>query len=112
LGQGAPQRAQEVRPVAFPGVAFRAQTADLGCRPHPLLSTSERLDPAPSGGPGARCSPAVAAYGGYLLGELVRLSRILVVVAAGIVTGNDGRLYGMSDRTQQAVDLTVGSTRA
>ncbi len=48
---------------------------------------------------------AVAAYGGYLLGELVHVSGILVVVAAAIVIGNVGRPHGMSDRTQQAVDI-------
>jgi len=48
---------------------------------------------------------AAAAYGGYLLGELVQVSGILVVVAAAIVIGNVGRPHGMSDRTQQAVDI-------
>ncbi len=48
---------------------------------------------------------AVAAYGGYLLGEFVHVSGILVVVAAAIVNGNLGRPHGMSDRTQQAVDV-------
>lgn len=47
---------------------------------------------------------AVAAYGGYLVGEFVHVSGILVVVAAAIVIGNLGRPRGMSDRTQQAVD--------
>jgi monovalent cation:H+ antiporter, CPA1 family len=48
---------------------------------------------------------AVAAYGGYLLGELVHVSGILVVVAAAIVLGNFGRPHGMSERTQQVVDV-------
>lgn len=48
---------------------------------------------------------AVAAYGGYLLGDLVHVSGILVVVLAAIVTGNVGRPRGMSERTQQAVDI-------
>lgn len=48
---------------------------------------------------------AVAAYGGYLLGDLVHVSGILVVVAAAIVLGNFGRPRGMSERTQQAVDV-------
>lgn len=48
---------------------------------------------------------AVAAYGGYLVGEAVHVSGILTVVAAGLVLGNFGRPRGMSARTQQAVDL-------
>lgn len=48
---------------------------------------------------------AVAAYGGYLLGESVHVSGILVVVGAGLVMGNYGRPRGMSAQTQQAVDL-------
>jgi len=48
---------------------------------------------------------AVAAYGGYLLGDLLRVSGILVVVTAAIVLGNLGRPHGMSERTQHAVDV-------
>ena len=48
---------------------------------------------------------AVTAYGGYLLGQVAQVSGILVVVAAGIVLGNFGRLHGMSERTRQAVDV-------
>jgi NhaP-type Na+/H+ or K+/H+ antiporter len=48
---------------------------------------------------------AAAAYGGYLLGEMAHVSGILVVVAAAIVLGNVGRPHGMSERTQQAVDV-------
>lgn len=48
---------------------------------------------------------AVAAYGGYLLGDLLHVSGLLVVVVAGIVIGNLGRPRGMSERTQQAVDI-------
>lgn len=48
---------------------------------------------------------AVTAYGGYLLGQTVQVSGILVVVAAGIVLGNFGRLHSMSERTRQAVDV-------
>lgn len=48
---------------------------------------------------------AAAAYGGYLLGELLHVSGILVVVTAAIVLGNVGRPHGMSERTQQAVDV-------
>jgi len=47
---------------------------------------------------------AIAAYGGYLLGQQVHVSGILVVVVAGIVIGNYGRPRGMSERTRQAVD--------
>jgi Na+:H+ antiporter len=48
---------------------------------------------------------AVAAYGGYLLGDLLHVSGILVVVVAAIVLGNVGRPHGMSEQTQQAVDI-------
>jgi monovalent cation:H+ antiporter, CPA1 family len=48
---------------------------------------------------------AVAAYGGYLLGNLAGVSGILVVVAAAIVLGNFGRPHGMSARTQEAADI-------
>jgi CPA1 family monovalent cation:H+ antiporter len=48
---------------------------------------------------------AVAAYGGYLLGDLAHVSGILVVVAAAVVLGNVGRPHAMSERTQQAVDV-------
>lgn len=47
----------------------------------------------------------VAAYGGYLLGQLAGVSGLLVVVAAAVVMGNVGRPHGMSDRTQQVVDV-------
>ena len=49
---------------------------------------------------------AIAAYGGYLLGELLHVSGILTVVAAGIVVGNYMRPRGMSERTRRAVDNT------
>ena len=49
---------------------------------------------------------AIAAYGGYLLAERLHVSGILAVVAAGIVTGNYARPYGMSERTRRAVDQT------
>jgi len=48
---------------------------------------------------------AVAAYGGYLLGNLTGVSGILVVVAAAIVLGNFGRPRAMSTRTQEAADI-------
>ncbi len=48
---------------------------------------------------------AVTAYGGYLLGEQLHVSGLLVVVAAAIVLGNVGHPRGMSERTQQAVDV-------
>jgi CPA1 family monovalent cation:H+ antiporter len=51
---------------------------------------------------------AAVAYGGYLLGDLVHVSGILVVVAAAFVLGNFGRSHGMSERTQQAVDVFWG----
>lgn len=48
---------------------------------------------------------AIAAYGGYLLGETIHVSGILTVVAAGLVIGNYARPRGMSERSRQAVDI-------
>lgn len=48
---------------------------------------------------------AIAAYGGYLLGEYVHVSGLLTVVGAGLVLGNYGRPRGMSMKTQTAVSL-------
>ena len=48
---------------------------------------------------------AIAAYGGYLLGEYVHVSGLLTVVGAGLVLGNFGRPRGMSMKTQTAVSL-------
>lgn len=48
---------------------------------------------------------AVAAYGGYLLGNLAQVSGILVVVSAAIVLGNFGRPHAMSERTREAADI-------
>jgi CPA1 family monovalent cation:H+ antiporter len=47
---------------------------------------------------------AIAAYGGYLAGDLLHVSGILAVVAAGLVIGNHGRDRGMSESTRRAVD--------
>ncbi len=51
---------------------------------------------------------AIAAYGGYLLGEELHVSGILCVVAAGVVVGNVGRPRGMSAATQAAVTTLWG----
>ena len=51
---------------------------------------------------------AIAAYGGYLLGEWLHVSGILCVVAAGVVVGNVGRPRGMSATTQAAVTSLWG----
>lgn len=48
---------------------------------------------------------AIAAYGGYLLADVVHVSGILTVVVAGLVIGNYARPHGMSERTRQAVDV-------
>ena len=48
---------------------------------------------------------AIAAYGGYLLGESLHVSGLLTVVAAGLVLGNYGRPRGMSERTRSAVTV-------
>ena len=48
---------------------------------------------------------AIAAYGGYLLGEDLHVSGLLTVVGAGLVLGNYGRPRGMSGGTQAAVSV-------
>ena len=42
--------------------------------------------------------------GGYSLAELLQVSGPLAMVAAGIITGNAGRKYAMSDTTQNYID--------
>jgi CPA1 family monovalent cation:H+ antiporter len=46
----------------------------------------------------------VAAYGGYLVADLLHESGIIATVVTGLVLGNYGRRIGMSERTQQALD--------
>ncbi len=46
----------------------------------------------------------VAAYGGYLVADLLHESGIIATVVTGLVLGNYGRRIGMSQRTQQALD--------
>jgi Na+:H+ antiporter len=45
-----------------------------------------------------------AAYGIYLLGELLRTSGLLAVVVAGLTLGSYGRQRSMSERTRDVVD--------
>ncbi len=47
----------------------------------------------------------VAAYGSYVLGDHLHVSGVLAVVAAGSVFGNFGRRFGLSEGTQEAIDL-------
>jgi len=47
----------------------------------------------------------VAAYGSYVLGEHLHVSGVLAVVIAGSVFGNFGRRFGLSEGTEEAVDL-------
>ena len=42
--------------------------------------------------------------GGYSLAELLQISGPLAMVAAGIITGNAGKKYAMSDTTQNYID--------
>ena len=46
----------------------------------------------------------LAAYGTYVLADLVRQSGIISVVVAGIVTGTYGRRVGFSARAREAID--------
>lgn len=46
----------------------------------------------------------VAAYGIYLLADGLHLSGILAVVTMGLILGQYGREYGMTQRTRDAVD--------
>lgn len=48
---------------------------------------------------------ALAAYGGYLVGEFVHVSGILTVVGAALVLGSYGRPRRMSERTQASVAI-------
>jgi len=43
--------------------------------------------------------------GGYALAEALHVSAPICMVAAGLIVGNQGRAYGMSDRTRVNVDL-------
>ncbi|HSM38671.1 MAG TPA: cation:proton antiporter [Candidatus Limnocylindrales bacterium] len=45
-----------------------------------------------------------AAYGGYLIADLLHESGIIATVVAGLVLGNYGRRIGMSERTQDALN--------
>ena len=45
-----------------------------------------------------------AAYGTYLLAESVHQSGVIATVVAGVVLGNAGRRFGMSEKTQAAID--------
>ncbi|HUX88543.1 MAG TPA: cation:proton antiporter, partial [Chloroflexota bacterium] len=47
----------------------------------------------------------VVAYGSYALAQALGASGVMAVVGAGITMGNVGRRFGMSDRTQEAIDL-------
>jgi CPA1 family monovalent cation:H+ antiporter len=49
-----------------------------------------------------------AAYGSYLIGEQLQVSGILAVAGAGSVFGNFGRRFGISDRTEEAIDHLWG----
>lgn len=42
--------------------------------------------------------------GGYTLADFIHVSGPLAMVAAGIITGNSGKKYGMSDKTAEYVD--------
>lgn len=46
----------------------------------------------------------VTAYGAFLLAERLHVSTVIAVVAAGIVVGNFGSRYGMSEDTRTAVN--------
>jgi CPA1 family monovalent cation:H+ antiporter len=46
----------------------------------------------------------LAAYGTYVLADLVHQSGIIAVVVAGIVTGTYGRRVGFSQRAREAID--------
>ena len=47
---------------------------------------------------------ALAAYGTYVLADLLHQSGIISVVVAGIVTGTYGRRVGFSARARDAID--------
>ena len=45
------------------------------------------------------------AAGGYCLAEIVHVSAPIAMVVAGLVIGNHGRNFGMSDRTRKHLDM-------
>lgn len=45
------------------------------------------------------------AAGGYMLAEGVKVSAPITMVVAGLVIGNEGRTYGMSERTRERLDV-------
>lgn len=45
------------------------------------------------------------AYGSYLIGEQLHVSGVLAVVGAGSVFGNFGRRFGLSEQTEETIDL-------
>jgi Na+:H+ antiporter len=47
----------------------------------------------------------VAAYGTYLVADRLGLSGIIATVVAGVVVGSYGRRVGLSQRTQDAIDV-------
>jgi CPA1 family monovalent cation:H+ antiporter len=46
-----------------------------------------------------------AAYGTYLIADLLHQSGIIATVVAGVIIGNHGRSIGMTARTQEALDV-------
>ncbi len=46
-----------------------------------------------------------AAYGSYLIGQDLQVSGVLAVVGAGSVFGNFGRRFGISEQTEEEIDL-------
>ena len=44
-------------------------------------------------------------YGAYFLAESVHVSGVIAVVAAGLILGNYGRNIGMSEKTQQSIEI-------
>ncbi|HEU0118429.1 MAG TPA: sodium:proton antiporter [Alphaproteobacteria bacterium] len=43
--------------------------------------------------------------GGYTLAEIIHVSAPITIVAAGLVIGNHGQMFGVSDRTRRHLDM-------
>jgi len=44
-------------------------------------------------------------YGAYFLSESLHVSGVIAIVTAGLVLGNYGRIIGMSEKTQQSIEV-------
>ena len=70
---------------------------------NPRVSRSSALASKATGFPIAKV--AVKLAGGYTLAERLHMSAPICMVVAGLIVGNHGRNFGMSDETREHVDV-------